>query len=52
MKDFSWNYFLKTGQIDAYLLYKECQMKQDLLQSEAEVQELLSYTKKSLPFNG
>ena len=23
MKDFSWNYFYNTGQIDAYLLYKD-----------------------------
>ncbi len=23
MRDFSWNYFKNTGQIDAYLLYKE-----------------------------
>lgn len=23
MKDFSWNYFVNTGQIDAYLLYKD-----------------------------
>ena len=24
MKDFSWNFFWNSGQIDAYLLYKEC----------------------------
>lgn len=22
MKDFSWNYFINTGDVDAYLLYK------------------------------
>jgi len=25
MKHFSWNYFQSTGQIDAYLLYKDCE---------------------------
>ncbi|TCS83722.1 YqzL family protein [Tepidibacillus fermentans] len=39
MKDFSWNYFCKTGQIDAYLLYKECQIQQDVIQTVAEVEE-------------
>ena len=37
MRDFSWRYFESTGEIDAYLLYKEHQtICGDSLKKEAE----------------
>ncbi|MCD1261566.1 YqzL family protein [Paenibacillus athensensis] len=36
MKDFSWKYFSMTGDVDAYLLYKQVT---DELAPEADMQE-------------
>jgi len=36
MKDFSWKYFSMTGDVDAYLLYKQVA---DEVPPEAEMQE-------------
>ncbi len=45
MKDFSWNFFWNSGQIDAYLLYKECH---DIRDEEQDSQ--LSAQKNHLEF--
>lgn len=37
MRDFSWKYFSMTGDVDAYLLYKEITGQDD---EEAEPEEL------------
>jgi len=39
MKNFSWSYFCKTGQIDAYLLYKECDGNGNFITSRSEVED-------------
>lgn len=40
MKDFSWKYFCNTGQIDAYLLYKDCEKNQNsTYETESESDE-------------
>jgi len=37
MRDFSWKYFSMTGNVDAYLLYKE--ISNDEYSSDAELEE-------------
>ena len=46
MRDFSWRYFESTGEIDAYLLYKEhqnvcggpaCEAAEEVMEQEAAV---------------
>ncbi len=37
MRDFSWNYFSMTGDVDAYLLYKQISYG-DSMETEEEVQ--------------
>ncbi|WP_339063720.1 YqzL family protein [Tepidibacillus marianensis] len=39
MKDFSWSYFCKTGQIDAYLLFKECEVNRNSITSMLKMEE-------------
>jgi hypothetical protein len=45
MRDFSWQYFSKTGDLDAYLLYKQVsddpRMEQDGIADEQEIEDLL-----------
>ncbi|WP_088832938.1 YqzL family protein [Paenibacillus tyrfis] len=36
MKDFSWKYFSMTGDVDAYLLYKEVNTRDDEAEPEEE----------------
>ncbi len=36
MRDFSWNYFSMTGEVDAYLLYKEIDEGREGEDSEEE----------------
>ncbi|WP_159883857.1 YqzL family protein [Paenibacillus puerhi] len=43
MKDFSWKYFSMTGDVDAYLLYKESNGEE----SEAKEPEDLSVTQET-----
>ncbi|MFT9488112.1 YqzL family protein [Tepidibacillus decaturensis] len=38
MKNFSWNYFCITGQIDAYLLYKDCE-KANQVEDDSAIKE-------------
>lgn len=38
MRDFSWQYFTYTGDIDAYMLYKEMDADHELWQMEEEEQ--------------
>lgn len=45
MREFSWNVFAATGNIEAYLLYKECygsdcQEEQELEEEVAEISDL------------
>jgi hypothetical protein len=46
MRDFTWEYFSQTGDLDAYLLYKQVsgdiRMEPDWLQDEQEIEDLLS----------
>ena len=37
MRDFSWRYFESTGEIDAYLLYKEHQVICGTCETDSEV---------------
>ncbi|UOF88929.1 YqzL family protein [Fodinisporobacter ferrooxydans] len=42
MRDFSWNVFAKTGEINAYLLYKDLELLspvQQMYEGETEDQE-------------
>jgi hypothetical protein len=45
MRDFSWEYFSKTGDLDAYLLYKQvsenARPESDGLEDEQEIEDLL-----------
>jgi hypothetical protein len=45
MRDFSWQYFSKTGDLDAYLLYKQVTGDKDndpeSVQEEPEIEETL-----------
>lgn len=34
MRDFSWKYFIMTGDVDAYMLFKEIDGEPDDLESE------------------
>ncbi|RAV21750.1 YqzL family protein [Paenibacillus contaminans] len=43
MRDFSWNYFSMTGDVDAYLLYKQVDDRQE----EGEEPELLTEPENS-----
>jgi len=43
MRDFSWNYFSMTGDVDAYLLYKQVDERQE----EDEEPELLTEPENS-----
>ncbi|MCY7486989.1 MULTISPECIES: YqzL family protein [Paenibacillus] len=36
MRDFSWNVFAKTGDVDAYLLYKQAGMTDELEELTAD----------------
>jgi hypothetical protein len=36
MRDFSWQYFSITGDVDAYLLYKEIKDEPDSTEAKAE----------------
>ncbi|MCY9530933.1 MULTISPECIES: YqzL family protein [Paenibacillus] len=37
MRDFSWNVFAKTGDVDAYLLYKQAGMTEELEEHPTEI---------------
>lgn len=37
MRDFSWNVFAKTGDVDAYLLYKQAGMTEELDEHAAQI---------------
>jgi hypothetical protein len=39
MRDFTWNYFSMTGDVDAYLFYKE--MVSDEIEDDASNQDLM-----------
>ncbi|NBI29377.1 YqzL family protein [Chengkuizengella marina] len=39
MRDFSWKYFINTGDVDAYLLYKEIHEQDDEEPNQEEVQD-------------
>lgn len=39
MRDFSWNYFSKTGDVNAYLLYKESLTPEETAAPLEELQE-------------
>jgi hypothetical protein len=45
MRDFTWEFFSKTGDLDAYLLYKQVsgvnRMEPDGLKDEQEIEDLL-----------
>lgn len=42
MRDFSWKYFAMTGDVDAYLLYKESDGSTELASTTAE-EEAVEY---------
>lgn len=37
MRDFSWNVFAKTGDVDAYLLYKQAGVTEELEEITADM---------------
>jgi hypothetical protein len=45
MRDFTWEFFSKTGDLDAYLLYKQVsadiRMEPDGFEDEQEIEDLL-----------
>lgn len=46
MRDFSWYYFFKTGQIDAYLLIKACEAVTITKEGEDDSSDLSCYIEK------
>lgn len=46
MRDFSWNYFFNTGQIDAYLLIKEFEAAMNTKECEGDSSNLSCYIEK------
>ncbi|WP_082423160.1 YqzL family protein [Paenibacillus dakarensis] len=43
MRDFSWKYFAMTGDVDAYLLYKDSQGTAELVSNTSAEEEAAEY---------
>ncbi|CAH0119610.1 MULTISPECIES: YqzL family protein [unclassified Paenibacillus] len=40
MRDFVWNYFARTGDVDAYMLYKEMNGRDDAESLESNMEQV------------